>query len=305
MKSRIDKIAGNTIIVELTVNESIFDHSFSFAMSFFTMPKDTTSTKPLLGTMIKDSRLFSSFKGVLDWNTYAQAMSRTVWSDRGLAGLHFKANSDKLISVCQQGTVKVTDGTKKDLAEALGGSLANECPSKKESYIFWQQDFEILDDSGSNALREMPTGKVGTQRQVGGGPGQAIGESVEGIDNQGLNPRLKRKGKIVVQDKGQHTLTLQVTGEAIRLCFPVEIPQVLKAWGEKAELSPRTFKQKERTENLAGLLAHWRAWKASYIVAFDDEESLKKALELGIEGMTLATEDDPTGVGKIGAAKGA
>ena len=78
------------------------------------------------------------------WGAYRDSME-DYWSQRGLAGLEYQADQERIVSLCDSAdNADLSDDYQITEAGAGGGSLTNDCNALRGKYLRWEIDMEFV-----------------------------------------------------------------------------------------------------------------------------------------------------------------
>ena len=133
---------NNIFITEVTITETIIGQPrVSFSVTYTIL---TSSGGALFGDVVGKSGLFLD-SNQTSWDEWADSMANqeTVWHQRGLAGLTFIPEDDRIVGVCESiGGTATGQPRLPLLVNQSGGSLTTDCPDTDMNYLLWYPKFE-------------------------------------------------------------------------------------------------------------------------------------------------------------------
>jgi hypothetical protein len=137
----VDRRAKDLIITSVRITEALFGpRRVTFEWTYYI---NLAANQGL--NVTGRSGMFSSRSGsaVFSWTAHRDSFEQ-AWSQRGLAGLEFQPDQDKIVSLCDNATgTDLSDSINETPVGANGGSLTNDCAQLSGQYTVWDVDMEF------------------------------------------------------------------------------------------------------------------------------------------------------------------
>jgi hypothetical protein len=282
------------LITALDINDSIFSDEFSFSLSY-----------RLLGSSLADIVAASGMwlSVGTDWPAWQTSMSR-IQSAGGLATWKYDLTQDTILDLCNlnradaQGDAQVTlvDDDQEDedpIVEALvdansaaalmsnpvlaavtdegtveftgpdgSGSPIQELLDPITSWIGWECDLEYVEDG--NLVRHVPL--AGTV-QYDPPPVDSLGPAIiVAADESPLDVGITNSVPDVIQQVSHPTCHVRITGQAMRLGFTINAPNLVTYGGVALGPPSERVLVPKIVMNAAGVPVHSLAWRITYLL---------------------------------------
>ncbi|MCC7422530.1 MAG: hypothetical protein IT428_19800 [Planctomycetaceae bacterium] len=285
--------AKNAVILDdVLITESIFERRIDFSVRYRIL-----GTK--FGKLLSTTGLFSPIAST-NFQSWGQSLDQTAWHNRGVSRLKMNAADDKIVDVCNQpGTIKITDVYESRGASQNQGELTNDCPPKDSSYIGYDSWLKVDTDTPTVELYPIPSVSPAASVVAGGLGAAALGAMVKGPDGSAYPPGTEKPPSLgsslvrsILQKVGEASVKVTLSGRGLRVCYPVEIPSLVKIW-EKEPKIQRSLCTIENSEigTMGGLPVYAAKWSLTYIVAFDDPSEIARIIG-DTSSAVIKTDDD-------------
>ncbi len=217
-----------------------------------------------------------------NWQLWAASME-TVLGPRGLAGLRFRTNEDRITDLCDTGTVLSPTGRGeiRELRSVVDIFVGN-CPPSAESWISYENEIEVEADDGVSPLRRVPTQPITKSFSVDLVSGGGFGVPILPSNNNNGFPTAKTQvplwgnvfnGAGVLESQFQQRTTPQVfvylVGRAARACYPIPMPEFV----EDDQFKPVSANRLDRGEGFkqsikysSGLPIYVATWRLRFAI---------------------------------------
>jgi len=214
---------GSLVLLSQNYSEGIYDRSVSFSV--------TWAVYTYAADIMKATGMWRPVPGA-SANLWAASMAK-AFSVRGYAGLESFTSDDVIVDLCESETPRmVSDGDSSITTELSGNPLFPPKPEKEASWLEYQNEFQM--DQGHNRIehqlyQDNPTVTPGNAVEMGSS--RATG-SVSFHDRP-------HQIKHVIQDLGAPSYRMVLSGGAVRVAYPIPIPEVVTIGGQTAHILER------------------------------------------------------------------
>lgn len=157
-----DDTAQPIVITNVSLSEALYGpRRLTFSVTYMIMSKNPLA---ILGNYVKRSAMFLEVDVTdvtwLDWSNSlggsnpASLLGGVLanigkpWSHRGISGLEFTADQDRIVGPCEGSGGSVLSTGVNPLPSLLGGgTMVTKCPGKRSSYLMWDNEIKVIHDS--------------------------------------------------------------------------------------------------------------------------------------------------------------
>lgn len=206
--------------------------------------------------------MYQSFKGILagsalwlpvdnDWKAWKTSLKDSALHARGNAKLSFNPNDDIIMDLClgrRDVKLKTESEFSPDRTLKGTGEICGPCPDEKDSWIYYDVQFETEYSDNTMVHRPLPLTKPADSLSIK----ELVAESDD-----------------IIQLRSTKNNVIYVIGSALRVCFDIPEPKLTKIGGIEVVSANRKDKEFFKTYKLGDFGCHSliaATWRHRYIV---------------------------------------
>lgn len=287
LQSRIDRAAavngtGSVLMVRVVMREKILPvPGIDFTIVYMIKP---TNAAAQFNNLTSRAGLFANPTATATWQSWRNSMT-DAWHNRGIAKLEFTREQDAIINNCLINNGSLADYQAIIPIENGGGTLASRCPSREQSYLYYENNLEVEVDGEVVPWKRYSSEGSTTQEQ-------------EKTTADGTTLRTPAVNPVNASDMGAQvtepqSVIVRIWGSAVRLGFPIEVPNLSKKLRDK--FSEKIFPTgRPRITNLpAGNLFGCKRFEGTWQYVFEMPPTIADQFIRDVRHDMTFTDDDP------------